>query len=113
MHEMALCESIRNTLEEQSRLHSFTKVARVCLEVGPLSGVEVDALRFGFDVVMRGSLAEGARLDIIECPAEAWCMACSHTVPIKARFDACARCGSHQLQVTAGEELRIKELEVD
>ena len=102
MHEMALCESIRNTLEEQSRLHSFTKVARVCLEVGPLSGVEVDALRFGFDVVMRGSLAEGARLDIIE-----------HTVPIKARFDACAKCGSHQLQVTAGEELRIKELEVD
>ncbi|HRY07387.1 MAG TPA: hydrogenase maturation nickel metallochaperone HypA [Hyphomicrobiaceae bacterium] len=113
MHEMALCESIRTTLEEQSRLHGFTKVARVSLEVGPLSGVEIDALRFGFDVVMRGSVAQAAQLDIIECPAQAWCMACSQTVPIKARFDPCVKCGSYQLQVTGGEELRIKELEVE
>lgn len=113
MHEMALCESIRTTLEEQSRLHRFSKVARISLEVGPLSGVEIEALRFGFDVVMRGSVADGARLEIIECPAEAWCLSCSHVVSIKARFEPCAKCGSHQLQVTAGEELRIKELEVD
>ena len=63
MHEMALCESIRRTLEEQSRAHKFSKVKRVCLEVGPFSGVEVEALRFGFDVVMRGTLADGAKLD--------------------------------------------------
>lgn len=113
MHEMALCESIRSTLEEQSRLHRFSKVARISLEVGPLSGVEIDALRFGFDVVMRGSVADGARLEIIECPAQAWCLSCSQAVPIKARYEPCANCGSHQLQVTAGEELRIKELEVD
>jgi hydrogenase nickel incorporation protein HypA/HybF len=112
MHEMALCESIRTTLEEQSRAQRFSRVARVRLEVGPLSGVEVEALRFGFDVVMKGSVAEGALLEVMECPAEAWCMSCAEIVPIKARFDACGRCGSHQLQVTAGEELRIKELEV-
>ncbi|MGD9669234.1 MAG: hydrogenase maturation nickel metallochaperone HypA [Hyphomicrobiaceae bacterium] len=112
MHEMALCESIRSTLEEQSRLHQFSKVARISLEVGPLSGVEIEALRFGFDVVMRGSVAEGARLEIIECPAQAWCLSCSQTVAIKERYEPCGKCGSHQLQVTAGEELRIKELEV-
>lgn len=113
MHEMALCESIRCTLEEQSRLRRFSRVARVSLEIGPLAGVEVEALRFGFDVVMRGSVAEGAVLEVIWRPAEAWCMNCSEIVPIKARFDACGKCGAHQLQVTAGEELRIKELEVD
>lgn len=113
MHEMALCESILQTLEAQSEQHKFTRVKRVCLEIGPLSGVEAEALRFGFDVVMRGSLAEGAQLDIIDCPAEAWCMNCAEKVPIQQRFDACCKCGSHQLQVTAGEELRIKELEVN
>jgi hydrogenase nickel incorporation protein HypA/HybF len=113
MHEMALCESIRCTLEEQSRLQHFSRVARVSLEVGRLSGVEVEALRFGFDVVMRGSVAEGARLEIVDCPAEAWCMHCAQLVAIAARFDACGNCGSHQLQVTSGEELRIKELEVE
>ncbi|MEZ5849684.1 MAG: hydrogenase maturation nickel metallochaperone HypA [Hyphomicrobiaceae bacterium] len=113
MHEMALCESIRSILNEQSQLQSFSRVVRVSLEVGPLVGVEVEALRFGFDVVMRGSVADGARLEIIDCPAEAWCMQCAQLVPIAARFDACGTCGSRQLQVTSGEELRIKELEVE
>mgnify|MGYP001231000380 CR=1 FL=1 len=113
MHEIGICESIRQTLEAQSELHRFSRVKRVCLEIGPLSGVEVEALRFGFEVVMRGSIADGAHLEIVDCPAEAWCMNCADTVPIKQRFDACIKCGSHQLQVTAGEELRIKELEVN
>ncbi len=113
MHEMALCESILETLRTEARAQQFARVKRVCLEVGPLAGVEIEALRFGFDVVMRGSLAEDARLEIIECPAVAWCFNCEATMPIRERFEPCARCGSHQLQVTAGEELRIRELEVE
>ena len=113
MHEMAICESILDIIKEQSRLRDFARVERVCLEIGPLSGVEVDALRFGFDVVTRDSLAEGARLEIVETPATAWCMQCERTVPVKQRFDACVACGSHRLKVTGGEEMRIRELEVD
>ena len=113
MHEMSICQSILETLEEQARLRNFTTVERVRLEIGPLAGVEIAALRFGFDVVMRGSLAERATLEIVECPAEAWCQPCGAAVPISQRFDACPRCGSHELRITGGEELRIKELEVN
>ena len=113
MHEMAICESILDIIKEQSRAQNFTRVERICLEIGPLAGVEIDALEFGFDVVMRNSIAEGAKLEVHECQAEAWCMQCAKTVPIRQRFDACSECGSHQLQVTSGEELRIKELEVN
>ena len=113
MHEMSLCQSIRDAIEEQAESQEFTKVDRVKLEVGPLSGVEVEALRFGFDVVMRGSIVEGATLEIDEPPATAWCMMCAKAVPIEQRYDACPDCGGHQLQVTSGEELRIKELEVN
>ena len=113
MHEMSICESILDIIKEQSRSQGFTRVDRVCLEIGPLAGVEIDALEFGFDVVMRNSVAEGAKLEIHQAPAEAWCMQCAKTVPIKQRFDACGECGSYQLQVTSGEELRIKELEVN
>ena len=62
---------------------------------------------------MRGSLAEGARLEIVETKAQAWCLPCGRSVPVSQRFDPCPHCSSHQLQVTAGEELRIKELEVN
>ena len=113
MHEMAICESIRSALEEQAVAQKFSTVETVRLEIGPLSGVELEALKFGFDVVMRGSLAEEAKLEIIETQAQAWCMQCAGTVTIENRYDACPTCGSHQLQVTAGDEMRIKELEVN
>ncbi len=113
MHEMAICESIRRSLDDEAERQRFTRVKRVCLEIGPFAGVEIEALRFGFEAVMRGSIAEAAVLDIIEPTATAWCLGCSTSVPIRRRFDACPTCGSHQLQVTTGDELRIKELEVE
>jgi hydrogenase nickel incorporation protein HypA/HybF len=112
MHEMSLCESIVQTLEEQAGVQQYQQVQVVRLLIGALSGVEESALRFGFDVVTRGTLAEGAQLEIEHVAAQAWCLPCAKTVEIQQRYDACPSCGSYQLQVTAGEELQIKELEV-
>ena len=113
MHEMALCESIVQVLEQQAAVQNYSVVKAVRLEIGPLAGVELEALRFSFDAVTRGTLADRAKLEIIETKGEAWCLQCAKTVPVLQRFDACPDCGSYQLQVTSGEELRIKELEVD
>lgn len=113
MHEMAISESILGILEDEGRRQNYLRVKKVRLEIGPLAGVEVQALRFTFDVVTKGTLAENAALEIIETEALAWCLLCEQTVRIRQRYDACPGCGGHQLQVTAGEEMRIKDLEVD
>jgi len=113
MHEMSLCEGVLQVLQAHAAKQGFQRVKTVWLEIGSLAGVEVEAMRFGFEVVMRGTLADGARLEIIERPGEAWCLSCARTVPVAQRFDACPDCGSYQLQVTAGDEMRIKELEVE
>jgi hydrogenase nickel incorporation protein HypA/HybF len=113
MHEMSLCESILQILQDEARAKGFQRVREVCLEIGELASVEPEALRFGFDVVMRGSLADGARLRIEPVAGAAWCMACSNRVALPRRGDPCPRCGSHQLQVLAGDAMRIKELEVN
>lgn len=113
MHEMAISESILGILREEASRQHYARVKRVRLEIGPFAGIETEALRFSFDVVTKGTLAEDAVLEIIETKAEAWCLPCERTVPIKQLFDACPACGSHQLQVTGGEEMRIKDLEVD
>lgn len=113
MHEMSLCEGVLRVLEEQARQQEFQRVKTVWLEIGDLAGVEKEAMRFGFDVVMKGSLADGARLEIIDIPGQAWCMQCMKPITIRQRFDPCSECGGHQLQVTGGDELRVKELEVE
>ena len=113
MHEMAIAESIRAIIAEQAVAQGFARATRVCLEIGALSGVEIEALRFGFDVAMRGSPAEQATLEIIEVAGAAWCMPCGQTVAMARRYDPCPHCGSHQLQVSGGEDMKIRELEVE
>jgi hydrogenase nickel incorporation protein HypA/HybF len=113
MHEMAICESLLGVLESEAARHNYNRVRMVRLEVGSLAGVEPEALLFSFDVVTRGSLAEGAALEIVETRPEAWCLNCSHAVAVQQRFDACPDCGGYQLQLSGGDELKIKELEVD
>lgn len=112
MHEISLCESILDILRDQAEKDRFSRVKRVSVDIGPLSCVEPEALRFGFDAVMKGSLAEGAELVIARPPAEALCLDCFSTVPVEQRTDICPRCGSEALQVTKGEDLKIRELEV-
>jgi len=112
MHEMALCESLLRVLEVEAERQGFSRVLKVRLEIGALSHADPDALCFCFDAVTRGSLAAGADLSILRPPGKAWCLPCGAEVTVERRFDPCPRCGGHQVQVTAGDELRIKDLEV-
>lgn len=110
MHEMSIAESVLGIVEESARREGLRRVKEVRLEIGRLAAVETEALRFCFDAVMRGTVAEGATLAIDETPGTAWCFGCSATVPVEARGDPCPRCGSAQLQVSGGTEMRVKDL---
>jgi len=112
MHEMALAESMLEIVEQTARDTGAGCVTLVRIEIGALSHVEPEALRFCFDVVTRSSLADGARLDIRTTPGEAWCMPCGTTVPLPRLGDACPHCGSYQLAVSKGEAMRVLEIEV-
>ncbi len=113
MHEMSLCENLLQILEQQAEPQAYTRVKTVWLEIGALSSIEVEALRFCFDAVVQGSLAEGARLEIITVPGQAWCYRCAREVEIAQFYAACPYCGEQQLQVNSGDQMRIKELEVE
>jgi hydrogenase nickel incorporation protein HypA/HybF len=113
MHEMALAESMLEIVEKAARQHGASRVSAVRLEIGALSHVAVDALRFCFDAVTRGSLAEGATLDIESTPGEAWCMPCGERFPLAQVGDACPRCGGYQLTVTRGEDMRVRDIAID
>ena len=62
MHELSLMESVLRMMEEQAVAKQFRRVINVCLGVGELSNVEVEALVFCFEIAKRGSLAHSAKL---------------------------------------------------
>ena len=112
MHEMSLAEGVLGVVQDAAKAHRPCTVRTVRLEIGALAAVELEALRFAFEVVKRGSVAEGAALDIVHVPGAAWCMQCSRSVSIAGRTDPCPECGSWQLQVTGGDQMRVMELEL-
>jgi hydrogenase nickel incorporation protein HypA/HybF len=112
MHELSLAEGVLHLIEDAARRQAFSKVTTVWLEIGQLAGVEAEAMRFCFDAVARGSVAEGAQLEIIATPGSGRCLECSASVVLSEVFDACPQCGAQPVQVTGGTEMRVKELEV-
>jgi hydrogenase nickel incorporation protein HypA/HybF len=108
MHELGITQEILDIVAEQCR---GAKVRRVVLEIGKLSAVLPDAVRFCFDLCSEGTAAEGAELEIIETPGRARCRACGAEVLLEKPFGRCG-CGGSDLEWLAGEELKIKALEV-
>ncbi len=113
MHELWLCRSILEIIEQNARAKKCTRVRKVVLEIGELIAVEKNSLIFSFNVITTGTIAENATLQIIEVPGEAQCGSCQKKVPLRHYYDECQRCGSRLLKVTQGEELRVKSMEVE
>jgi len=113
MHEMSIAESIVQIAEDAAAREGSSRVKTVLVEIGALAGVEIEALRFAWDAVTREGSAAGATLDISRTLGQAWCLTCARIVEIPALYEPCPSCGGFQVQVTAGTEMRVKEIEVD
>jgi len=113
MHEMSLAERVLQIIEEHATSQNFSCVKTVWLEIGALSHADPDAIRFCFDAVTKNSLAEGAALEIVRTPGRARCDACAKVVAVTTLLDPCPDCGGHDLRITDGDALRVRELEVD
>src|SRR6267142_6480830 len=108
MHELAIMESVVDAVTERV---GDVKVVRVLLEIGKLSGVVPDALRFCFDLATAETPLEGAALEIVEIPGRARCLQCFADVDLEDQIALCV-CGSANLDFLSGQELRIREVEV-
>jgi hydrogenase nickel incorporation protein HypA/HybF len=113
VHEMSIAESVLQIIEDKARADGYARVKTVWLEIGQLAAVEQESLRFCFDVVTHDSIARDARLEIIETAGQGWCMDCASNVALPALYEPCPDCGSFQIEVTGGEEMRVKDLEVE
>ena len=110
MHELSLTQGVVEICESNS---GGRRVTAVVLEVGELSSVVPEALEFCFEACSKGTLLEGARLIIERIPAMGKCHDCSNEFHLRSYYNSCPSCGGHQVTILSGEELRVKEMEVD
>jgi hydrogenase nickel incorporation protein HypA/HybF len=109
MHEMSITRSVVAIVSERA---VGQKITRIRLEIGALSAVMPDAIRFCFGVCSADTPAAGAELQIVEIPGLGCCNECGAEVPLETLVGRCPRCGTSSLRLIAGQELNIKEIEV-
>lgn len=113
MHELSLAENMLQIIEESAAEQGFIRVKTVWVEIGQLSCVEKDALRFCFSTVVDGTVAQQAALEIIDIPGRCRCVQCGCEAAISTLYDACPNCGCYATDVIRGNEIRISEMEVE
>jgi hydrogenase nickel incorporation protein HypA/HybF len=108
MHEMAITQSVVDAVCEHAagrRVHS------VKLEVGELCAVVPDSMQFCFELATQGTVADGAQLDLDVQPGAARCRTCQRNFELHDLILLCP-CGSADVDVLAGRDLRILSMEV-
>ncbi len=113
MHEMSIAQNIIELVSDKARSENAGRVSRIELAVGTLSGVMVDALRFGFEIVTKNSIAEGAELVIEEIQGEARCQDCNITFPAESYIVRCPKCDGYVVDMICGQELKLKSIIID
>ena len=109
MHELGITRNVVAIVAEAAK---GRRVRRVTLDVGKFSGVMADAIRFCFDTVTPGTALEGATLEIREIEGRARCCTCGAEFATTTLYAPCA-CGSRDIQRLAGEELKIRTMELE
>jgi hydrogenase nickel incorporation protein HypA/HybF len=112
MHEVGIIQEAVRMALEAAKTSGASRVHGLRLRVGTMSGVVPDALRFGFDLVCRGTLAEGATLDIESVPAACWCVACAAEFECEDFINECPRCHELSQELRRGRELDLASVEM-
>jgi len=113
LHELSLTQAIVALAIEHAERNKAQKIIRLTVEIGALSGVIAEAVAFAFDVCSKGTLAEGATLDIRPIAGRGRCLACQKEAEIDTVTHVCPLCGSLALEMVQGQEMKFIEMEVD
>lgn len=108
MHELAITQSVVDMVVERT---AGRRVASVQVQVGKLSGVVGDAMRFCFDLATVDTPLEGAELEIEAVTGQASCRTCGGEFEVSDLILLC-HCGSADVRIIAGDELLVTSVEM-
>jgi hydrogenase nickel incorporation protein HypA/HybF len=113
MHELALAESILDAVRTELLAYPGAVPIRVGVRIGVMAAVDIDALRFGFDIAIRDSGFSRLTLDARIIPGTVTCLACGAETPAESTVFDCPRCSSAQTMLSGSDELDLDALEVE
>ena len=112
MHELSIVQNILEIASQEMTKAKANKVDQIDLDIGILSGIEMDAFLFAWDSCLSNTILATAKRNINRISAVAKCSTCSHVFETEDYFAPCPDCGEYLTTLIQGKELKIKSLVV-
>lgn len=110
---MSVALSIVEIAEREARKEKADNIKSIELEIGQLSGVVIDALKFAMDSAVKNTMLQHSNVHIHFIPGLCQCEVCKHKFESSEIFSLCDHCGSADINVLKGNELRVKALVIE
>ena len=114
MHETALAKSILDIVFKAALQAEAKSVRKIHLQIGQLTAVQEDSLRFALEILSRHTPAQSALINIEKVPVHTKCHACSYEgPPADTLVLICPRCACYRMEVLSGRELAVRSIEIE
>jgi hydrogenase nickel incorporation protein HypA/HybF len=113
MHELAITQSMLNLVLEQTEKAKAKRVGKINLVIGEMTGVVSECVQFYFDLLSKGTPADGAALAIKTVSTQAKCRDCGKPFEVEEFDWTCPRCNGNNIEIVAGKELFVESIEVE
>ena len=112
MHELTVASNIIGIVASEAEERGARKVSEVCLEIGLLAGIEYDSLEFALEALTPGTVMADAVIIFEKPGGRAICRKCGNEILFENFTGSCSSCGSADMDIAGGKELRIKYITI-
>jgi len=113
MHEYSIVQALLNQCEETAKANDATKVKKIVVKIGVMSGVEIELLKTAFDTFKEKTMCEEAEFLPYMQPIVIKCNKCNKESVLKENEYVCPECKSIDVNVTDGEDMYLMQLELE
>lgn len=119
MHELSMADAIVKTAIDVAEKNNAQEISEVTIEIGKLTLLNPEQLKFMIGVLSENTLLEGAEIIIEEVPIEIKCKSCDFVGPAGDDLDhfvpivKCPECEEQDLKITKGRECNVKSIKIE
>jgi len=113
MHEFSIVSSLLDLCEKNARENDATKVTKVEVKIGKLSGVEPHLLQTAFVTFKEQTICDGAEFVLHLQDLVIQCHTCNTQSTLKKNEFECPTCKGNDVTVIDGEEMYLMRLEME
>ncbi len=113
MHEMSIAQGIVDIAIDIANEHNSQEIKAIHLQLGVMAGVVEESLLFCFAAITKGTIAEGAVLEIEKIPLTARCLDCHHSFDVEGYVFQCPLCKSRSVTTETGREMRVTSIDIE